>query len=317
MFSFIKSILGSRDPRKYWFHALIVLGVFLLIVMFYNRQDLSPYYEGFTQDPQFVLKQGTNIYDDFYAKIYDRLMLTDKRVDFEIDQIIEMTQPSVKTSTFLDIGSGTGDLVARLQNRGYHAFGIDKSEKMIQQAEAKHGDKIQVKCADAHEPMLYEKGTFTHVLCMGLTIYHFQDKRVFFKNCYNWLMPGGYLVVHLVDRNRFDTIIPAGKPPLLDAPQKYADKRITDTIIDFIDFTYKAAFQFDDSKKTVTLKETFTDGVSKKVRQNELVLYMDDMDAIMKIAAYCGFLVKGQVSMKNYNHDEHQYIVVFERPQGV
>ena len=317
MFSFITSIFSSKDPRKYWLHTLIILGVLLLIVTFYHRQDLSPYYEGFTQDPQFVLKQGTDVYDDFYANIYDRLMLTDKRVDFEIDQIIEMTQPSSNNSAFLDIGSGTGDLVARLCDRGYHVYGIDKSEKMVEHAEAKHGDKIQVKCADAQEPMLYEKGSFTHILCMGLTVYEFQDKRLFFKNCYNWLQPGGYLVVHLVDRNHFDPIIPAGKPPLLDAPQKYSDKRITDTIIDFIDFTYKAAFQFDDSKKTAVLKETFTEGVSKKVRQNELVLYMDDMDAIMKTAAYCGFLAKGQVNMKNYNHDEHQYIVVFERPQGV
>jgi SAM-dependent methyltransferase len=244
-------------------------------------------------------------------------MLTDKRVDFEIDQIINMTQPSPKHSTFLDIGSGTGDLVARLQEKGYHVYGIDKSEKMIERTEAKHGDHIQVKCADAKEPMLYEKGSFTHILCMGLTVYEFQDKRVFFKNCYNWLQPGGYLVIHLVDRNHFDPIIPAGKPPIADSPQKYSNKRITDTLIDFIDFTYKAAFQFDDSKKTAVLKETFTDGVSKKVRQNELVLHMDDMDAIMKTAAYCGFLVQGQVSTKNYNHDEYQYIVVFERPQGV
>ena len=43
----------------------------------------------------------------------------------------------------------------------------------------------------------------------------------------DWLMPGGYLIVHLVDRESFDPILPPGNPLYVVSPQKYAKERIT------------------------------------------------------------------------------------------
>ena len=42
----------------------------------------------------------------------------------------------------------------------------------------------------------------------------------------------------LVDRDRFDPILPGGKPTAMSNPQRYSISRITDTMIDFIDFIF-------------------------------------------------------------------------------
>ena len=309
-------MLFSAHPDKYWFQILIILGIIAAIMLWFKRQDLSPYYEGFKQNEHYILKTGNDAYDNFYVEIYDQLMLPDKRCTFETDKLIEMTQPSVNNSVFLDIGVGTGHLAKQLVDRGFRVYGIDKSAAMIEHA-AEKCSNAQLKCGDVQEPMLYDAGTFTHITCLGMTIYHIQDKVDFFQNCYFWLKPGGYLVIHLVDPERFDPIIPGGKPPLLDHPQKYASSRITDTIIDFIDFKYKAQYDFQDltSKKQVCFKETFTDELTKNIRQNESILYMESMDTLLKLALRCGFIVQGQATLAQCIGDENQFLVIFERPQ--
>jgi SAM-dependent methyltransferase len=294
---------------------LIYVGILLALLIWYRNQNLAPYYEGFSQDAHFVYKEDADIYDNFYVEIYDRLMKPDILAPFFVDQIIKETIPNPSYANFLDIGSGTGHLVNRLQSQGFRVYGIDKSETMVKKTEELFPEAL-IRCGDVQEPMLFEKGTFSHILCVGLTFYQFQDKVQFFKNCYYWLQPGGYLILHLVDRNRFDTIVPGGKPPLLDSPQQYAKSRITDTAINFIDFQYAASYRFSDKDKTATFKEVFTDDLTKNVRQNELVLYMDEPAATLQIAARCGFLVKGSANMKSAIGDENQYLYTLERPSG-
>jgi len=314
MIKTIVSFFTSQNPDKYWLQTLVILAIIMGCILLYKRQNLSPYYEGFSQNSKFVLKQNADVYDDFYVEIYNQLMQPCKRVDFEIDSIIQMTDPNVDTSVFLDIGSGTGDLVDRLHRRGYVVFGIDRSQSMVNFAEKKYPE-AQIKCGNVNEPMLYDRGTFTHILCVGMTIYQFSDKMEFFRNAYYWLMSGGYLIVNLVDRDQFDTIVPGGKPPLLSSPQKYSQTRITDTIIDFVDFEYKGSYAFDKNQTNeVVFKETFTDELTKNVRQNEMILQMENMNDILKMATYCGFVVKGQVKMGSCTGDDHQYLCILERP---
>ena len=315
MFSELRRFINTKNPNKQWLLLLIILGIILFCILLFKRQNLAPYFEGFSQNSRFVMKQNADIYDDLYVEIYDRLMQPEKRCDFELDQIIQMTQPSENNSVFLDVGSGTGHLVNNLQKRGYSVYGIDKSPVMVSHS-TKHHPDIDVKCGDAtNEPMLYDRGTFTHILCVGMTVYQFSNKMEFFRNSYYWLMPGGYLVLNLVDRDEFDTIIPGGRPPLLNSPQQYANKRITDTIIDFIDFEYKGSYKIAENGSNIMLKETFTDALTKNVRQNEMTLYMENLDDILKMASYCGFLMQGQVNMYDCTGDKHQYLYILERPQ--
>ena len=80
---------------------------------------------------------------------------------------------------------------------------------------------------DALNAMTFPQQSFTHLTCLYFTIYYIKNKRQFFENCYNWLAPGGYLLLHLVDRDNFDPILPAGDPLTIISAQKYAKERIT------------------------------------------------------------------------------------------
>ena len=81
--------------------------------------------------------------------------------------------------------------------------------------------------------MTFPQQSFTHLTCLYFTVYYIKNKRLFFENCYNWLAPGGYLLLHLVDRDNFDPILPAGDPLTIISAQKYAKERITSSAVKF------------------------------------------------------------------------------------
>ena len=272
--------------------------------------------EGFEQQDKFVLKRNMDAYDPFYIQVYDQLYQTNRRVPHEINAL-ESTQPDKTNSVILDIGCGTGCLVDALHKQGYErVFGIDNSRDMVMVAREKH-PAAKTKLGDVLNPMAFEHGTFTHLLCTNMTVYSFADKHQFFKNCATWLLPHGYLVVHLVDPDKFDPITPAGKPAMFSSPQTYAGKeRITQTLIDFDKFTYKSSYDFGQCKNSggvVVHTETFTDARSRHVRQNEHELFMDDVDTVLRYAAGCGFSPIAQFTITDFTKDPHQYLFVLEK----
>jgi len=306
MFQKIYSIFQSNSLQSRLLQTLILLAILFLTINVYNQYSTKKR-EGFQQSDRYILKENGDIYDEFYVQIYDELMLTQSRAEYETFKIIEMTQPSKDYSTFLDIGSGTGQLLNTLSKTGYSAYGIDKSKAMVGFSQTKFPD-ISVKCGDVKDPITFDRGTFTHILCTGMTIYEFEQKWMLFQNCYFWLQQNGYLVVHLVDKDKFNTIIPVGKPDVIDNPQKYSENRITDTIVDFIDFKYKSSFELTGSQ--VLHKETFTDVKTQNIRENEKTLHMESIKDILLLATKYGFLVKGKVEMKD---TEGEYLYIFER----
>jgi hypothetical protein len=64
------------------------------------------------------------------------------------------------------------------------------------------------------------------------------------------------------------------------------------------------------SKNTI-FKQTFTDKISKNIRENEQSLMIESIDEILDIAKHAGFIVHGKSGMKGINGDEHQYLYVF------
>ena len=140
-----------------------------------------------------------------------------------------------------------------------------------------------------------------------------QDKQLFFENCMKWLMPGGYLVVHLVDRDNFDPILPPGNPLLYVSPQKYAKKRITTTKVKFDKFAYSADFQIDNNKNEAKFTEKFKDDVDGKVRKNEHIMYMPTIDFIVNLAQQAGFILDSEIDLVNCQY-EYQYLYVFIKP---
>ena len=153
--------------------------------------------------------------------------------------------------------------------------------------------------------MNYDRQTFSHILCLYHTIYEIENKAKFFQNCRYWLKNGGVLVVHLVDKGKFNTVMPAAHPEYIDNPQKYVSDRITKSSVNFIDFVYDSKYDIKDGPVS-TILETFTDTATQKIRQNERQLFMESEDAILKTAINNGFSLHGKINLEPVNSDEHQ-----------
>lgn len=308
MFQKIYSIFSSNRFHFRILQILIILALLVISIHLY-KHFYPKKLEGFSQSERYTSKNESNIYDDFYVQIYDDLMLPQNSCEYTVSKVIQMTEPSKQYSVFLDVGSGTGHTVNSLTKKGYQAHGVDKSKAMVSCSQTKFPE-ISVKCGDVKTPIAFDRGTFTHILCSGFTIYEFENKSIFFQNCYFWLQQNGYLIIHLVDRTKFDTIVPGGKVNLIDDPQKYNENRITDTLIDFINFKYKSTYDFSKDNTNVIHKETFIDTKTNNVRENEKTLYMESIETILLIANKYGFIIKGKAMVEN---TKGEYLYILER----
>ena len=299
------------------FFLLFLLLAFILFTLVISKQQSAKYQtEAFTQPQNFIMKTNDNVYDDFYSQFYNNLFLPEIKNIYVVEKSFLITQPDISKSVILDIGSGTGELLHCLKEKGFqHLYGIDKSAAMVTTCLAKN-PTLNIKEGDVEEtPMLFERNKFTHVFCTEFTIYEIKNKIDFFRNTHYWLKNNGYLFLHLVDPEKFNTIVPAGEPTLLESSsrsvQELVPNRITNTDIDFKNFKYHAMYDFTHSP--VTFQETFTDSKNYKIRKNSKTLYFESIDKILMHARYCGFLAVGQINFRECNGDKYQHVFILER----
>ena len=304
MKSMLRTLKKSSSTERVFF----ALAILVIAVIFINHG--RPQREGFEQTKEFVTKKGPMIYDDFYANVYDDLVFNQIKNDYEVGEIVNKTTPDTE-SLILDIGSGTGHHVKSLTDMGLNALGIDISPAMVKIAQNAYPD-LDYRVADALDTMIFPSDSFTHITCLYFTIYYIKDKRKFFENCMQWLMPGGYLTLHLVDRDNFDPIIPAGDPFGIVSPQSYADKRITSTVVKFNDFDYKSNFELGPNDIAI-MNETFKYKNNGNVRKNEHKLYMPTQTKILSLAKETGFILLSQIDMLRCQYGS-QYIYVLQKP---
>jgi len=315
----VKSIINLYNKLSNFGKILIFTSILLIVIVFFkyvqkmnpNNRDNMIKREGFQQQNQFLFKKGMDIYDDFYANIYDYLVFNEMKNDYEVGLILNQSAPTSK-SIILDVGCGTGHHVAKIsQNKNLEVVGIDISPSMIKKAKENYPG-LNFQQADVLNRDAFRNNSFTHILALYFTIYYIENKAEFFKNCMDWLMPGGYLVVHLVDRYKFDPILPPGNPLFIVSPQKYAKERITKTKVNFNEFVYNADFKLGESSDIAIFEEKFkfNDG---KVRKQEHVLYMNDLGDIINMAQDAGFLIHAKVDLVKVAY-EYQYLYVFMKP---
>ena len=309
----IKSITNLYSKLSIFGKILILTSLLLIIIVFFKYVDkLKPNKkEGFQQQQEFLFKKGVDIYDDFYANIYDFLVFNEMRNDYEVGLILNQNIPNTK-SVILDVGSGTGHHVAKLaDNKNLEVIGIDTSPSMIKKAKENYPN-LNFKQADVLDRDSFHNNTFTHILTLYFTIYYIENKRDFFNNCMDWLMPGGYLVIHLVDRHKFDPILPPGNPLYIVSPQKYAKERITKTKVNFNEFIYNADFKLNETSNIAIFDEKFKFN-NGKVRKQEHILYMNDIGDFLNMAQDAGFLLHAKVDLVKVAY-EYQYLYVFLKP---
>jgi SAM-dependent methyltransferase len=304
-YSLVKLWNHSTNLQKVCYILLIILILFV-ITRWLNIKNI----EGFKDNSKnnFIIHKQNDIFDDFYVSVYDDLVYNYGKNNFEIGEITKI-EPVSDNTKLLDVGSGTGHHVAAFTKKGIKASGVDISQSMVNKAKENYPDDEFIQ-GDVMDTMLFSPNSFSHITCLYFTIYYFEDKRLFFNNCMEWLMPNGFLILHLVDRDNFDPILPAGNPFMIISPQKYSDKRITNTVVKFDKFDYKC--NFDLKEDIANLNETFKykDG---DIRQNEHKLYMETQKSILSMAKEAGFILHSKVDMVTCQQDS-QYLYILQKP---
>ena len=111
-----------------WGKLLIIIILLMIGVSFFSVKK-----EGFKSNKTFVFNESNNVYDNFYSNIYDLMVYSEVKNNYEIGEIINITKLT-EQSIILDVGCGTGHHVGLLENQGYNAIGIDQSSSMISKA---------------------------------------------------------------------------------------------------------------------------------------------------------------------------------------
>jgi SAM-dependent methyltransferase len=319
----IDQIADKINDMPCWMALMLFLAVVIITIwgisFFYSRNIQK--LEGFTQEANFILKQNDEVFEDpFYVGIYDDLFYKKLYNTYEVGVIVNEIHPTSK-DVIIEIGSKTGNYVGAMKSNGYNIVGLDKSKAMVEYASKKYPDCKFIH-GDPLEFMNFSSEYATAILLLDFSIYYISDRRTLFYNCYHWLKPGGYLVLHLVNRHMFDPVAPAAKPFTLVSPQSVAPARITNSDVVFNNFNYKSKFEIEGNNEngemstndTAKIIETMKDKQGK-VRKNIRSMKMTGQKIIIGEAKDAGFMMLSQYDLLK-NQREYQYIYILYKPSN-
>jgi len=259
------------------------------------------------------------IYDDVYASIYNMLWHSKEKLKFEqtsMQDIALATLPkdSVKV---VDMCCGTAPHACWFKNLGVDYVGVDISEAMLRQAK-KDCSKATFKKANVNDVHLFNQKSKTHCILMNFSVYQFENPKILSDNAYQWLQPGGFFIVHLVDPDKYDPIHDLATPFAAFSLQKYTlGERQVDSPIYFDKFKYNGKLIKKKDDDEAEYNEVFTyydakDNNGKKFRENKHHWIMPSKERLIDIFKTSGFRHVENVPMINAGK-EYQYICYFVR----
>ena len=317
------SWLKNIDPLDTFQIVLVVLLSFAVANYVYmrwilntNRKSQIDNIEKFANpdgpDGDVIVLGNEHLYDEFYAKVYDMLADGALRHDAETSLTLAWAKgfrPEVETIQVLDMGCGTGHQVELFKKAGVgKAVGVDMSEAMVAQAR-KNYPKNDYRVHDIEQVGNFAAGEFNLITLYYFTYYYLHDPVAMFRNAFQWLQPGGCLVIHLVNREKFDPILESASPFVAFSVQKYAKERVTRSKVAFDKFDYEADFDIQGSSVDFREEFSFKNG---KVRRQTQHMTMPKMEQVVGIAEHNGFTYKQFMDMTAIGY-EYQYLFCFVR----
>jgi SAM-dependent methyltransferase len=285
---------------------LIVMVILFVVVM-----QWLPEREGFKNNTTERL-ENLEVWDEFYAEVYDQLFDSKQRIDYELSSIMKAAfskWPPAKLNV-LDLGSGTGNYTTFFSTNKIPYTGLEQSPFMIKKAREKNPAAKYI-MGDAMQPTVFAPNTFSHIMCMYFTLYSFPNQRGLLQNCFAWLKPGGFFIVHVADPEMFDPVLDAASPFPAFSLQKYSTERVTESEIVFDQFTYRSKFAKEPDSDDALFSESFEfpDG---KVREHRHDLYMPPLEDVESLFKSVGFTLKEDIDLMPVEF-EYQNILIFQK----
>ena len=294
---------------------LSLIIIYLIAIIYKNRQS-HQLHENFVVNNEIVKKTGAvEIYDDFYAEIYDQLFQSDLKNEYECVQLQKLflkdwKGPKIK---ILDAGCGTGHHLRILQRYGHHVEGLDLSKQMLKKAKRQCPQAILRK-GNFDDPKIYESRRFTHILCLFFTIYYSKNLTKLFENFNRWLQPQGMLFIHVVVRDKFDPVLERASSliPLFD-PQRHNKERNTITQLEFKEFAYES--DWDLKKPKSKFQEIIRFKNEPYDRQHIHNFHLVNPKSIIMRANRNGFELVKAIDLFLAGHN-HNYLMAFRKKYG-
>ena len=267
--------------------------------------------------------ENDDLFDDFYASIYDNLTQLAGRYPRELALIINEWKKTTALDAMdvLDCGSGTGIATVLFARQGVNSVvGLDKSEHMLRRARnvtllaadlpKEQREAVQFIQGDMLQEMTFSPGQFSHASLLFFTFYYVSDTSGLFRNLYHWIRPGGQLAIEVVNKYKFDPMLESASPFLGTSVQKYSKKRVTKSKVEFDKFSYEADFELKDPE--AEFRETFR-FKDKSVRRQRHTFNMKDVNEIVKLGQMAGWNYNGYIDLITAGF-EYAYILMFTHP---
>ena len=293
--------------------------VFLAVLVFimYGFTVWYSSIEGF-EDGKTEELHDSEIYDETYASIYDSLWNSNERIKYEevSMQDICLAERETDSVRVLDMCCGTATHASFFRDLGVSYIGLDTSEAMLAKAREKCSS-AKFNKGDVTLPQLYSPKSFSHCLLLGFSIYMFQNPRILSDNAYQWLQPGGFFVVHLVDPDKFDPLHDLSSPFAAFSLQKYNVERQTESVVYFDKFKYSGKLMKKKGEDDGSYNEVFSyydasDNGGVKYRENKLTLNMPSKERMIDIFKTSGFQHVESVDLTRCGK-EYQFLVYFQK----
>lgn len=274
---------------------------------------------------KYKVLRGDEIYDDFYAKVYNKLTQMDKITTAEAGLIFYdwKAKFNPEKMRILDLGCGTGIISAAFKKLGAsEIIGLDISPAMIKRARKilesttlspTEKQDITFIQGNAYNPSVIEPQSITHAIALYFTIYYFKDQDAIFRNLAHWIQPGGFLAIEVVDKYRFDAVPDSSNPWVGINPQRYKKDRITKGTVVFDQFEYTSEFELFDPQAEFTETFVFKDGTPTRRQKHDL--YMYDIKKIVTTAEHAGWNYEKSMELMPVGFP-HAYILFFRKSGG-
>ena len=282
--------------------AVLVLCLMVLYVFHVARTKIVCGQEGFEQSKPYILKENQDVYDSFYAEVYDLIhrCLQTSKVDLKV--IIKETSTK-GSSSILDVGMGTGCFVKTAHDLNLKATGVDISTEMLEMAKQKGIPSNSIVKGNALHGVTFPKQSFTHVYCSYNSFYQWTtaEKTILLQNIYHWLKPGGYFCVRLVDPDRIQLL---GTNPL------YLEK---ESEILFPEFKYNVSHTKGKHYPEHYVNEKIQDYNTRHIRENEIVYHIESIDELMAQIEKEGFLEKTHIGVSTHTEIPDEWVYIFQK----
>ena len=319
MFKFFKD-LHKFEKLMVIFSILLLFCIINLAHKNNNRMNTCENYENINDilsvKNHFEIKRDAAIYDNFFANNYDSIYFNSKLLKNEIGEISKLISKS-KNTNILDVGSGTGHHIGKLSklNSNIKITGIDNSKYMISKAN-KNYPKCNFIKDNILKPKNIDNGVYSHILCLGRTIYYFnnKDKDLFLENCYDLLNYNGTLIINLIDRNNFNYFNFAIDDKVLYNSLNYGKKNDQliikfDKNIEYISTIAKNKdYEFSNNEPYLKINEKFQNYNNNSIRKNETNLFIDTLNNMINLIETKGFTNKKVINLSKY-----EYLYVFKK----